>query len=214
MQVLLRSTTRARPRVAFPGAPVSEAGMVSPTTTTLCRDSARAAKGSAIIEAATHRLAGKHTDLTKGIHRDCLEPGLRVLRFALTDLGWRIERARDIAVDLGVLAILRLIKPGKEKGITRRDRGVASASEPRRFRGFSRHQANDRRSTGFGFSIRGRCGFGDTAGNAGIADDVELRHELRSECKRSDRAPAGMIGDTGDLGDAAGLLRRGRGWRL
>ena len=109
--MLVRSTTRARPRVAFPGAPVSEAGIASPTTTTLCKDSAGAAQGRATIDAATHRLAEKIADLAKGIHRDRLEPGLRVLRFTLTDLAWRIDRARDIAVDLGELALLRLIDP-------------------------------------------------------------------------------------------------------
>jgi hypothetical protein len=111
MHVLVRSTTRARPRAAFPGAPVSEAGIASPTTITLCKDSAGAAQGRATIDAAIHRFAENIADLAKGIHRDRLEPGLRVLGFALTNLARRIDRACDIAVDLGELAILRLIDP-------------------------------------------------------------------------------------------------------
>jgi hypothetical protein len=111
--VLLRSTTSARPRAAFPGAPVSDAGMASPATTTFCKDSARTAPGKANIDAATHRLAGNITDLAKGIHRDCVEPGLRILRFALTNFAWCVHRTCDIAVDLGELAVLRLIDPGQ-----------------------------------------------------------------------------------------------------
>ncbi len=111
MHVLLRSTGSARPRVTSPGAPVSDAGIASPITTTLCKDSAKAAPGRATIDVATQMLAEKIADLAKGIHRDRLEPGLRVLGFALTDLAWRIDRAREIAVDFGELAVLRLIDP-------------------------------------------------------------------------------------------------------
>jgi hypothetical protein len=119
--VLLRSTTSARPRVAPPGAPVNGAGMASPTTTKFCSVCARAADGSADAEAATQIMPKKTVeetvekiaDLAKGVHRDCFEPGFRILGFALADLARRIDRACDIAFDLGELAVLWLIKAGQ-----------------------------------------------------------------------------------------------------
>jgi hypothetical protein len=115
--VLLRSTTSARPRVASPGAPVSETGMASPTTTKFCNVCAKAAQGSTNAEAATQitpkKTVEKIADLAKGVHRDCFEPGFCILGFVLTDLARRIDRACDIAFDLGELAVLWLIKAGQ-----------------------------------------------------------------------------------------------------
>src|ERR1700750_1791229 len=110
MHVLMRSTTSARPRAAFPGAPVSEAGIASPTTTTLCKDSAGAAQGRATIDAAIHSFVENIADLAKGIHRDRLEPGLRVLGFAPTNLARRIDRAFGTAVAPGETAVLPVVE--------------------------------------------------------------------------------------------------------
>ena len=109
--MLLRSTTSARPLFASPGRPVSEAGIASPTTTRFCSVCASAVQGGEATAAASQMLPRKMDDLAKGVHRDRLEPGLRIVRFALTDFARRIDRARDIAVDLGELAVLRLIDP-------------------------------------------------------------------------------------------------------
>src|ERR1700694_5091918 len=52
MQVLVRSTTSARPRVASPGTPVSDSKIASPTTTYARSPCPLAAQGRAIAAAA------------------------------------------------------------------------------------------------------------------------------------------------------------------
>ena len=109
----LRSTTSARPRAASPGVPVSDVAMASPTTTKSCSVCATAALGSATVEAAIQILPERIADLAKGVHRNRLEPGLRIIRFVLPDLAWRIDGACDICLDLGELAVFGLIKTGQ-----------------------------------------------------------------------------------------------------
>ena len=112
--MLLRSTTSARPRAASPGTPVSETGMASPTTTKFRSACGAAAPGNATAEAAIQILAAERiADLTKGVHRNRLEPGLRIIRFVLPDLARCIDGACDIRLDLGELAVFRLIKTGQ-----------------------------------------------------------------------------------------------------
>src|SRR5882757_6947504 len=84
MQVLVRSTTSARPRAASPGTPVSDSGMASPTTTYVRNPCAPAAGRRANVAATSHAQATR-ADLTKSFHRDCLEPGLRVVSFQLAN---------------------------------------------------------------------------------------------------------------------------------
>ena len=55
---------------------------------------------------------------------------------------------------------------------------------------------------------RGRGRFRNLPGDAGIADNVDIGHEFRGKAGGIDRAPAGIVGGPGDLGDAPGLVRR------
>src|ERR1700675_4825729 len=93
MQVLLRSTTSARPRVTSPVGPVSDSGMASPTTTYVRNAAALAAQGRAAATAARHAPRIWMAGLAKGIHRDRLVPGLRVIGFLRANLARRIEGA-------------------------------------------------------------------------------------------------------------------------
>src|SRR5260370_19784059 len=207
MQVLVRSTTSARPRVASPGMPVSDSGMASPTTTYARNPWAPAAPGRANVAATSHIRATGMADLTKSFHRDCLEPGLRFFRFLHANFARRIDRAGAATFDLGEYSIPGLIDAGQRERKAGRDRIVAGAHQPRHCRRYARDQARHRSSACLSLRIRGGCGFGDGATNAGVADDVNVGHELRRKRNRIDRAPAGIVGRARDVSDAAGLLR-------
>src|SRR5260370_16187096 len=207
MQVLERSTTSARPRVASPGMPVSDSGMASPTTTYARNPCPPAAQGRANAAAASHAPATWTTNLAKSFHRDGLVPGLRAFRFTHANLARCIDGACAAAFDLGEHAVLRLIDARQRERIAGRDRIVAGAHQPRCCRGYARDQAPHRSGACLSLRIRSGCGFGDAATNAGVADDVDVRHELRRKRNRIDRAPAGIVSRARDVSDAAGLLR-------
>src|SRR6267142_69255 len=102
MQVLVRSTASARPRVTSHGRPATAA-------------------------AASHAPMIWIPRLAKGIHRDRLVPGLRIVSFAHADLARRIDGAGPAALDLDEYPVLRLVDAGLREGVTGRDRVVARA---------------------------------------------------------------------------------------
>src|SRR6266404_682245 len=206
MQVLVRSTTSARPRVASPGMPVSDCGMESPTTTNASNACSSATQGRATA-AASHAPAIWTTNLAKSFHRDGLVPGLRAFGFTHADLARCINGACTTAFDLGEHAVLRLIDARQRERVAGCDRIVASAYQPRYCRGYARDQAPHRRGACVSLRIRSGCGFGDAATNACVADDVDVRHELRRKRNLIDWAPAGVVSRARDVSDAAGLLR-------
>src|SRR5258707_9824933 len=126
MQVLVRSTTSARPRVASPGVPVSDCGMESPPTTNASNPCSSATQGRATA-AASHAPAIWTTNLAKSFHRDGLVPGLRAFGFAHADLARCINGACTTAFDLGEHAVLRLIDARQRERVAGCDRIVASA---------------------------------------------------------------------------------------
>src|SRR5215475_9870665 len=97
MQVLVRSTTSARPRVASPGAPVSEAGMASPTTAY-----GRNPCAFAVLPSVTRTGIIVAASLTKRLSRESLEPAQRAFRFLRPYLARRLDRTR-LHLDLGEL---------------------------------------------------------------------------------------------------------------
>src|SRR5262245_19545004 len=131
MQVLVRSTTSARPRVASPGAPVSDAGMASPATAY-----GRSACAPAVLPSARRAGITYAIGLTKGVPCDCLEPAQRALRFLRPYLAGRFDWA-CLDLDLGELVALGLIDAGQREGVSGGNRIVAGAGQPRRLRGFA-----------------------------------------------------------------------------
>src|ERR1700755_470471 len=119
MQVVLRSSTSARPRVASPGALVSDSAMPSPTILVGASVSAFAAQGKA---SAANKQAIWQSALAKIIRRDFLEPSHRFVRLALTHLARRVDRAGGAAFDFGEDRVLWHIDAGKRKGISRGNR--------------------------------------------------------------------------------------------
>src|SRR5229473_2658425 len=134
MQVLVRSSTSARPRVASPGMPVSDSGMASLMTAYGRKSCALAMAGRANAAAVSHARVIWAVDLAKSFHRDGLVPGLRIVSFTTAHLARRIDRA-GAGFDLGEQAILRLIETGLRERIAGRDRVVARARQPRDLRG-------------------------------------------------------------------------------
>src|SRR5438132_1907704 len=180
MQVLERSSTKARPRDTSPAAPVSETGMPSPTTAYRASSCACAAWGRA--QAAATYQARWIADLAKAIHRNRLEPRLRILRFAGAQLARRIDGADAAALDLDEDAVLWLIVAGERKRVTRRDRAVADAGQFRYFRRLARGQVYDRRRAGCPLRVRGRCRFRNAATEAGVANDMDIGHQRGGKC--------------------------------
>ena len=113
-------------------------------------------------------------------------------------------RARDV----GKLAVGRLVHAGDRDAVVGRDQAVAGVDQLRR--GGVRAGEQPRHAGGacLGLRVRGEGRLRHRAGDRGVADDVDAGLQLRLERHRVDRAPAGAIGDAGQLGDAAGLLRR------
>ena len=101
-----------------------------------------------------------------------------------------------------------LIDAGQRERVAGRHRVVAGADQPRRLGRFARDQVRHRGGAGLALRVRGRGGFGNAAADAGVADDVDVGHELRGKADGVDRAPAGLVDRARDGGDAAGLLRR------
>src|SRR5450432_899740 len=157
MQVLARSSTSARPRVASPEAPVSDAGMPSPTTAYDANVCAWAAQGRARAAAMSH--ARRLTGLAKAIHRDGLVPLPSIIGFACARLARRIDRACATAFSLDENVVLRLIDAGERECITRRHRVVADAGQSRRVGWLARDQVHDHGGAGLALRARGRRRF-------------------------------------------------------
>src|ERR1700676_4442288 len=122
MQVLARSTTSARPRVISPGSPVSDWGIASPTIAYVRNAAALAAQGRVAATAARHAPRIWMAGLAKGIHRDRLEPGLRIVGGTRAHLARRIDRAGTAGFDLGEYAVPGLVGAGLREGVAGSDR--------------------------------------------------------------------------------------------
>src|SRR5437763_10713566 len=179
MQVLERSSTRARPREASPATPVSETGMPSPTTLYGFSSWACAAWGRA--QAAATNQARWIADLAKAIHRDRLEPRLRIFRFAGAQLARRFDGA-GAALDFGEDIVLWPIIAGERKRVTRRDRAVADAGQFRHFRRLARDHLRDRRPAGCPLRVAGRRRLPHAATKAGGADDMNIGPPRGCKC--------------------------------
>src|ERR1700730_5306677 len=166
MQVLLRSTTSARPRAASPGSPVSDWGIASPTIAYVRNAAALAAQGR-VATAARHAPRIWMAGLAKGIHRDRLEPGLRIVGVTRAHLARRIDRAGAAGFDLGECAVPGLVGAGLREGVAGCDRTVAGAEQLWRRRGRACDQARHRGGACLGFGIRSRWRFRDDATRAG-----------------------------------------------
>src|ERR1700722_10766411 len=179
MHVLVRSSTSARPWAASPGTPVSDSGMESPVITYGRNSCAPAAQGSVSVATASHIPAIWIADLAKRFRRDGVIPGLRNLSFSQARFARRIDRACETAaLDLGEDVILRLIGTGQRESIAGRDRVVAGAGQLRYGRGCAGDQACHHAGAGLGLGVGGGRGFRDSAPDAGVADDVNIGHEL------------------------------------
>src|SRR5690349_20502147 len=110
MQVLVRSTTSARPRVASPAAPVNDAGLASPTTAYLRSSCAAPTPGRARSAPARMGTDMRCLRLAKDFRRYRREPGLGIVRLARTELARRV-RGTDAAgaFDVRQQSILRLV---------------------------------------------------------------------------------------------------------
>src|SRR6266404_6686608 len=151
MQVLVRSTTSARPRVASPRA-VSGSGMASPTIAYGRKACAPAGQGASIA-AVNHIAAIWITDLAKRIHRYRLEPVCCALGLALANLARRIDRARRV-LDLGEQPVLGLIDAGLRERMARCDRIVAGPGQPRRIGRFARQHVHNPSRAGLALRLR------------------------------------------------------------
>src|SRR3984893_15520946 len=100
MQVLLRSTTSARPRAASPGSPVSDWGIASPTIAYVRNAASLAAQGRAAATAARHAPSIWMAGLANCLPRDRLEPGMCIVSVAHAHLARRIDRAGAAGFDL------------------------------------------------------------------------------------------------------------------
>src|SRR6202795_4944483 len=137
MQVLVRSTTSARPRLTSPGSPVSDWGTASPTIAEARNAAALAAPGRVAATAARHAPRIWTAGLAKGIHRDRLEPGLRVISFLRANLARRIDGAGARGFDLGEQSVFGLVGSGLGEGVTGRNGAVAGAEQLWRRRGLA-----------------------------------------------------------------------------
>src|SRR5207253_10536339 len=81
-------------------------------------------------------------DLAKRFHRNRPEPGFRSLGLALAHVARGVDRAR-CPLDLGELAVLRLIDARQRECIARRDGVVAGAAQPGRLGRFARYHGHD-----------------------------------------------------------------------
>src|SRR5437868_13623905 len=91
MQVLVRSSTSARPRAASPGMSVSDCGIASPTTTYGRNPCSSARDETRSTDTTSMAAAINIADLAKRIHRDALVPGFRADRFSRTYFARRLE---------------------------------------------------------------------------------------------------------------------------
>ncbi len=195
MQVDERSATSARPRAASPGVPVSEsvdavAGDGIGRECLCRRDQA---------EARPRRSTAMASSLAKGVHRDRLVTRRSAASASLArSLARRIDRAGAAAFDLGEDLALGLVdcRPARRHSPARRccSRRLSAWG----FRRLVRKLAAMMAAQALPCALRGRGRFRNAAAEAGIADDVDVGHELRGESHGIDRAPAGVIGGAGE----------------
>src|SRR5436305_6070943 len=131
MQVLVRSSTSARPRAASPGMPVSDCGIASPTTTYGRNPCSSAVDGRTSTDITSMAAAINIADLAKGIHRDALVPGLRADRFSRTYFARGLEGACGDSLAFGEHAIAGLIDARLREGVIGRDHAVTGADQSR-----------------------------------------------------------------------------------
>src|SRR5882724_11875525 len=157
MQVLVRSSTSARPRAASPGAPVSDSAMESPVMIYGRNSCAVTEQGIASAAAATSQVAAMWIiDLAKGFHRDRFVPGLRLLGFTHPHLARRVERAGEAAAfNLGKNVVPRLIDAREREGIAGRDGVVTGAVQFRHRRCRAGDQACDDTRACLGLGVGG-----------------------------------------------------------
>src|SRR3954454_8197135 len=178
MQVLVRSSTSARPRAASPGMPVSDCGIASPTTTYGRNPCSSAPDGTRSTDIKSMASVINIADLAKGIHRDALVPGLRADRFSRTYFARRLEGACGDTLALGEHAIAGLIDARLREGVTRRDHAITGADQLRCSVWFARDQARDCVGACLCLRARRRCGFRDHPPKAGVADHVDRGQEF------------------------------------
>src|SRR5215218_3490169 len=129
MQVLARSSTSARPRAASPGIPVSDVATPSPSMTYVRSACSSALEGSVNPVASMDATPINIADLTKGIGRHVLEPGLRTGSFAAAHFAGTIQRTRGDRLDFGEHSIACLINARLRDGVAGGDRVVASPDQ-------------------------------------------------------------------------------------
>src|SRR5437868_5197009 len=178
MQVLVRSSTTARPRAASPGMPVSDCGIASPTTTYGRNPCSSAVEGKTSIDITSMAAAINIADLAKGIHRDALVPGLRADRFSRTYFARGLERARGDTFALGEHAVAGLIHARLRESVIGRDHAVTGADQLRSHLWFARDQARDCFGACLCLRVRRRSGLRDYAAKAGVADHVNSGQEF------------------------------------
>src|SRR5262249_1432071 len=158
MQVVVRSSTSARPRAASPGLPVSESGMPSPTTWY-----GAWALAPLVSANATANKAIWSIDLAKGVRRDRLKPFLRVIRLAGAQLARGVDGTGGAALNLGEDVVLRLVIARERETVAGCDDVVADAGQPWRLRRDAGEQALDRCRAGAALRDGGRGRFWNAA---------------------------------------------------
>src|SRR5947209_8900407 len=178
MQVLVRSSTTARPRAASPGMSVSDCGIASPTTTYGRNPCSSAVEGKTSIDITSMAAAINIADLAKGIHRDALVPGLRADRFSRTYFARGLEGACGDSLAFGEHAIAGLIDARLREGVIGRDYAVTGADQSRRRLWFARDQARDCFGACLCLRVGCRSGFRDYATKTSVADHVNSRQDF------------------------------------
>src|SRR3954447_4942747 len=178
MQVLVRSSTSARPRAASPGMPVSDCGIASPTTTYARNPCSSAVDGRTSTDITSMAAPINIADLAKGIHRDALVPGLRADRFSRAYFARRLQRACGDTLALGEHAIAGLIDARLREGVIGRDHAITRADQSRCRLWSARDQARDCAGACLCLRARRRCGFRDYPAKAGVADHVDSGQEF------------------------------------
>src|SRR3954470_3360035 len=163
MQVLERSTTSARPRAASPRAFVSGSRMASPTNVYGGKVCAPAGPDSVSRPASIIPIW--LLVLAKGFRRNRLEPGFRCLGLALAHFARSVDRTGR-ALDLGELAVLRLIDAGQRESIAGRDGVVAGATQPRSLGRLARQRSHDAGRARLALWTGGGRGLWNLPGNA------------------------------------------------
>src|SRR5829696_8120678 len=203
-----RLATIARPRAGSPRAPVRLCGIAS---STIANGRSCACAASAPSTAARPAAIATRTGtlLPEDLVGDGLEPRLGIGRLERAERARRVGRADAAgAFDVGQDAVRRLVHAGDRDAVIRRDEAVAGVDELRLGRRPALEQGGDRGGADLGLGVGRERRFWHRAGDRGVADDMDVRLQLRFEARRIDRAPAGAVRGAGRLGDSPGALRR------